>query len=84
MLDVTFRGMKPTSAAADAALRKCIKVAADTMFITSELMGTAWFGRSKDDASAVVLPDGSAYLTYDPKIKQVRTWNESRPYRAMI
>ena len=76
MVDVTFRGTRPTSAAADAAVRKCVKVAADTMFITNELMGTAWFGRSKADDSPVALPDGSEHLTYDPKTKQVRTWNE--------
>jgi hypothetical protein len=75
-VDVTFRGTRPTSQTADLALRKCIKLAADTMFISNELMATAWFGRSKDDDSPLALPDGSNHLTYDPKTKKIRTMSE--------
>src|SRR6185369_9633460 len=34
------------------------------------------FGRSQVDDSPVHLPDGSDHLTYDPKTKKIRTWNE--------
>ena len=84
MVDVTFRGTGPTSAVADTALRTCIKLAADTMSITNELMGTVWFGRSKDDDSPVALPDGSDHLTYDPKTKEVSTWNEREGTKPTI
>jgi hypothetical protein len=70
MVDVTFRA-KPSSAVAEATLRKCVKEAADTMFITAELMGNVWFG---DDL--VTLLDGSDHLVYNPKTKQILTWNE--------
>ena len=48
------------------------------MFITTELMGNVWYGRSKDNDSLVALPDGSDHLTYDPKTKQVRTGTNAR------
>jgi hypothetical protein len=70
VVDVTFRA-KPSSAVAEATLRKCVKEAADTMFITAELMGNVWFG---DDL--VTLLDGSDHLVYNPKTKQILTWNE--------
>src|SRR5262245_51679834 len=78
MVDVTFRA-KPSSATAEAALRKCVKEAADTMFVTSELMGTAWHGDE-----TVTLPDGSDHLVYDPKSKRIITWNEREGVQQMV
>lgn len=75
-VDVTFRGRKPTSAVAEAALRKCMKEAAAKMFITAEVLGTAWFGKSTNDDEPISLPDGSDHLSYDPKTKVIRTWSE--------
>jgi hypothetical protein len=75
-VNVIYRRRRPTSAEAEAALRKCVKVAADTMFITNDLLATAFFGTSEIDEEPVVLSDGSSNLVYDPKTKQVRTMNE--------
>jgi hypothetical protein len=71
MVDVTFSLQRPTSAAADAALRKCLNEVATTMFVAEEVMGTVWFG---DDT--VALPDRSNHLMLNPKTKAIRTWNE--------
>jgi hypothetical protein len=52
--------------------------AARVMFITSEMLGHAWYSKSgrESDDDQVTLPDGSRNLSYDPKTKQIRTWNE--------
>jgi len=53
-----------------------MQLAADTMFITKELMGTVWCCQSTDDDETLTLPDGSEHLVYDPTAKRIRTWNE--------
>lgn len=74
-VDVRFQGPKPTSAVAEAALRKCLQEAADTMFINSEVLATAWYGPG-NDAEPLSLTDGSDNLVWDPKTKRIRTFNE--------
>ncbi len=82
-VDVTFRGTRPTSAAAEAALRRCMKAAAHTMFITEELMGTVWCCRSTDDDETVTLPDGSDRLAASRpwSRRPVDTWSSTRSNR---
>jgi hypothetical protein len=77
-VDVTFRGARPTSAAAEAALRKCMTEVVQTMFVTADVLGEARYsrtGRDNDDAR-VVLPDGSQLVVYDIKARRIVTWNE--------
>ncbi|OFW10573.1 MAG: hypothetical protein A3H96_21620 [Acidobacteria bacterium RIFCSPLOWO2_02_FULL_67_36] len=77
-VDVSFRGSRPTSQAAERALRKCIQQVADTKFVTAEVMGTVWYSRSgsEDDAKMVTLPDGSDHLVFQPDGKKVITWKQ--------
>src|SRR5204863_9458395 len=85
-IDVTFRGQRPTSAAAETAVRKCIIEAERVMFIRSEMLAQAWYstsGRENDD-DLVTLADGSRHLSYDPKTKKIRTWNEREGVKPLV
>lgn len=55
--------------------RECLQEAADTMYIKSEVMATAWFGKT-NDPDTLPLSDGSDHLIYDPKTKRIRTFHE--------
>ena len=77
-VDVSFRGPRPTSQAAERALRKCLQQIADTKFVTAEVVGTVWYSRSgsEDDADIMTLPDGSDHLVFQPNGKKIITWKQ--------
>jgi len=77
-VDVTFRGVAPTSDAAERALERCLQVVADTKFVTTEVMGTVWYSKSgrESDDDTVTLKDGSSHLLYQPDGKRIITWNQ--------
>ncbi|MGH7813282.1 MAG: hypothetical protein ACREQI_04680 [Candidatus Binataceae bacterium] len=54
------------------------------MFITKDLLATAFFGTSYIDEEPVLLRDGSSNLVFDPKTKQVRTMNEYEGTRSSV
>jgi hypothetical protein len=75
-VDVTFRGRKPTSAAAEKAVRGCLAEVAESKFLTSDVVaGTAWWSATgKDDDDAVVaFIDGSTQLEMNAQTKAVVT-----------
>lgn len=85
-VDVTFRGAAPTSDAAEGALTRCLQVAADTQFVTTEVMGTVWYSRSgrESDDDTVALKDGSNHLLYQPDSKRIITWNQREGHTPTV
>lgn len=78
-LQVTFT-KQPTSANAEAALRRCIDAAAKTVRIDYEMLVNAWF----NDEGPLPLTDGSNHLAYDPETKVVQTWNEREGIKPSV
>jgi hypothetical protein len=78
MVDVTFRGKKPTSAIADETVRRCIALVADTKLVTDEMMGVAWWSSSgrEDDDETIELTDSSTALVWSPTTKTIVTMQE--------
>jgi hypothetical protein len=76
-VDVTFRGVQPTSASAEQALRRCLEAVAQSQFLATEVMGTAWYSKSgvESDDEIVALKDGSNHLLYRPENKEIVSWN---------
>jgi hypothetical protein len=73
MVDLTFRGRRPTSALAEKQLRTCVQEVLNTMFVQQEILANAWFGTSDADDELVPLVDGSKHIVADPKTKTIRT-----------
>jgi hypothetical protein len=78
MVDVTFRGRRPTSADAERVLRGCMDAALKQFGRAVDVMGTAWHSASGQDADDKMVPvtDGSDHLVFDTKTGKILTWKE--------
>jgi len=81
---VTFRGATPTSAAAQRALDRCLRVVAEKQFLATDVMAMAWYSKSgnEDDDETLDLPDGSGYLLYRVASKDVVSQKQSSGEKA--
>lgn len=84
-IELTYRGARPTSKAAEEGLRRCVAVALAASPIQEEMLARAWWSAAGTDSDddPIPLADGESVLSVSPS-GEVRGWKARQGESALV